>query len=94
MLALIEAAEDMFLAKGYHAATMNDVANAAGMSKKTVYTLIKSKAELFITLLAHHESLLDFPTPEPGWTTRDILNANLLASGVFCSHPGRSPSCG
>jgi TetR/AcrR family transcriptional repressor of mexJK operon len=89
MLALIEAAEDMFLAKGYHAATMSDVAAAAGMSKKTVYTMIKSKAELFTKLLAHHESLLDFPTPEPGWTTRDILNANLLSLGRFLLSPGQ-----
>ena len=51
MLQLIEAAEDIFLAKGYHAATMNDVAKAAGMSKKTVYTIIESKAELFGALL-------------------------------------------
>jgi TetR/AcrR family transcriptional regulator, mexJK operon transcriptional repressor len=89
MLAPIEAAEDMFLAKGYHAATMSDVAAAAGMSKKTVYTMIKSKAELFNKLLAHHGSLLDFPTPEPGWTTRDILNANLLSLGRFLLSPGQ-----
>ena len=51
MLQLITAAEDIFLAKGYHTATMSDVAKAAGMSKKTVYTMIESKAELFGALL-------------------------------------------
>ena len=51
MRQLIAAAEDIFLAKGYHAATMNDVAKAAGMSKKTVYMMIESKAELFGALL-------------------------------------------
>ncbi len=87
MLELIEAAESIFLSKGYHAATMSDVAKAAGMSKKTVYNLIKSKAQLFAALLGHHQSLLKFPTPEPGWTIRDILNANLLALARFLLSP-------
>lgn len=87
MLQLIEAAEDMFLAKGYHAATMSDVAKAAGMSKKTVYTLIESKAELFAALLAHHQSLLNFPEPAPGWTVRDILIANLVCLARFLLSP-------
>jgi AcrR family transcriptional regulator len=81
LAALIDAAETIFLEKGYHAATMSDVARAAGMSKKTVYTMIESKGELFAALLAHHQALLKFPEPEPGWTARDILVANLLALG-------------
>ena len=89
MAQLIEAAEDIFLAKGYHAATMSDVAKAAGMSKKTVYTMIDSKADLFVAILAHHQSLLQFPTPEPGWTIRDILNANLLCLARFLLSPGQ-----
>ncbi|OYV38447.1 MAG: TetR family transcriptional regulator, partial [Acidocella sp. 20-61-6] len=42
MLKLFDAAEDIFLLKGYHTATMSDVAKAAGMSKKTVYQLVES----------------------------------------------------
>jgi AcrR family transcriptional regulator len=83
MLQLIEAAEDIFLAKGYHSATMSDVAKAAGMSKKTVYTLIESKGELFAALLAHHQSLLAFPTPEPDWSVHDLLTANLICLARF-----------
>jgi AcrR family transcriptional regulator len=75
---LIAAAEDIFLAKGYHAATMADVAKAAGMSKKTVYTLVESKADLFVALLAHHHALLKFPESEPDTSLRDQLVANLL----------------
>ncbi len=89
MAALIGAAEDIFLAKGYHAATMDDVAKAAGMSKKTVYTIIESKAELFAALLAHHQSLLQFPEPEPGWTIRDILFANCMCLARFLLSPGQ-----
>jgi len=87
MLLLIEAAEDIFLAKGYHTATMNDVAKAAGMSKKTVYQLINSKADLFDALLAHYQSLFTFPTPQPDWTTHTILVENLLCLAKFLLSP-------
>lgn len=83
MLKLIEAAEDIFLAKGYHTATMSDVAKQAGMSKKTVYQLIESKGELFAVLLAHHQSLLSFPETQPDWTVHDILTANLVCLASF-----------
>jgi AcrR family transcriptional regulator len=83
MLKLIEAAEDIFLAKGYHTATMSDVAAQAGMSKKTVYQLIESKADLFAILLAHHQSLLKFPEAEAGWSVHDILTANLICLARF-----------
>jgi AcrR family transcriptional regulator len=83
MLKLIEAAEDIFLAKGYHTATMSDVAAQAGMSKKTVYQLIESKGELFAALLTHHQSLLVFPEEQPGWTVHDLLTANLLCLARF-----------
>jgi AcrR family transcriptional regulator len=83
----MEAAERVFLAKGYHAATMDDVARAAGMSKKTVYGLIESKAELFAALVEHHKGQLKFPTPEPGWTLHDTLYANLMALARFLLSP-------
>jgi AcrR family transcriptional regulator len=89
LAALIGAAETIFLEKGYHAATMSDVARAAGMSKKTVYTMIESKSELFGALLAHHNALLKFPEPQPHWTAREALVAHLLALGRFLLSPGQ-----
>ncbi len=87
IFALMEAAEDIFLAKGYHTATMSDVAKAAGMSKKTVYQLIESKAELFANLLAHHQSRLVFPTPQPGASAKTILTENLICLAKFLISP-------
>jgi AcrR family transcriptional regulator len=87
MLALMEAAEDIFLAKGYHTATMSDVAKAAGMSKKTVYQLIGSKADLFADLLAHYQSRLVFPTPAPGAAAESILIDNLTCLAKFLLSP-------
>jgi TetR/AcrR family transcriptional regulator of autoinduction and epiphytic fitness len=87
LLQLIHAAEDIFLAKGYHTATMSDVAKAAGMSKKTVYQLIESKSELFLALLEHHQSKLVFPATQEGWTIREVLVENLLCLGRFILSP-------
>jgi AcrR family transcriptional regulator len=87
MLALMEAAEDIFLAKGYHTATMSDVAKAAGMSKKTVYQLIGSKADLFADLLAHYQSRLVFPTPAPDASAKSILIDNLTCLAKFLLSP-------
>lgn len=59
-LLLISAAETVFLAKGYVDTTMADIAAEAGMSKKTIYQVFASKAELFDALLL--ERLLALPT--------------------------------
>lgn len=87
MAILLRAAEDIFLAKGYHSATMDDVAQAAGMSKKTVYQLIRSKSELFMALLDHYQTLLIFPTPESDWSEEKILVEYLLALAHFLLSP-------
>lgn len=84
---LLGAAETVFLQKGYHATTMNDVAKAAGMSKKTIYELVESKIDLFSIILADHHDKIVFPVPEPGWGAADILTANLLCLGRFMLTP-------
>lgn len=84
---LLAAAEQVFLTKGYHNATMSDIARQAGMSKRTVYTLIPSKEELFAELLAHRQSQVQFPVPEPGWTDEDILAATLICLAKFMLSP-------
>jgi TetR/AcrR family transcriptional regulator, mexJK operon transcriptional repressor len=86
---LVAAAEAVFLQKGYHQATMNDIAKAAGMSKKTVYELVDSKIELFFSILADHHEKITFPAPQPGWSVADILTANLLALGRFLLEPAQ-----
>lgn len=84
---LIAAAEYVFLSKGYHNATMSAIARQAGMSKRTIYTLVQSKAELFAELLAHRQSMVQFPVPEPGWTLHDTLCANLMCLAKFLLEP-------
>ncbi len=45
--AIIDAARETFLAHGYDAASMDQIALAAGVSKRTVYNRFRSKEELF-----------------------------------------------
>lgn len=87
LLQLIAAAEDIFLAKGYHTATMSDVAKAAGMSKKTVYQLIESKAGLFVALLEYHQDKLAVPVMQKDWPLHEILVQNLLCLARFLLSP-------
>jgi AcrR family transcriptional regulator len=44
---IIEGARAVFLAQGFDAASMNDIARAAGVSKGTLYVYFKHKEELF-----------------------------------------------
>src|ERR1700677_5249841 len=44
---IIDGARAVFLAKGFDAASMNDIARAAAVSKGTLYVYFKHKEELF-----------------------------------------------
>lgn len=52
--ALLQAALDVFAAKGYHGASIDDVARAAGVSKALVFQHFSSKRELHEVLLSEH----------------------------------------
>lgn len=47
---ILEAALRCFGSKGYHAATMDDLARAAGLSKGSLYWHFRSKQEVFLAL--------------------------------------------
>jgi len=44
---IVEGARQIFLARGFDAASMSDIAKAAGVSKGTLYVYFKDKEELF-----------------------------------------------
>jgi len=48
---LLDAASVVFAAKGYHAAAMDDIAEAAGVSKPVLYQHFPSKLDLYLALL-------------------------------------------
>src|SRR5262245_39213918 len=48
---ILEAARKVFAKKGFHVATVDDVANAAGVAKGTVYLYYRSKQEVYLAAL-------------------------------------------
>ncbi|GAB3127968.1 TetR/AcrR family transcriptional regulator [Streptomyces calidiresistens] len=51
---LLGAAREVFVAQGYHAAAMDDIADRAGVSKPVLYQHFPGKLELYLALLDQH----------------------------------------
>jgi AcrR family transcriptional regulator len=88
---LMEAAIEVFIAKGYRRTQMADVARAAGVSQGTLYNYVESKEALFYLIIdrgftrAESPSASELPirTPPPGQTIarlRTRINAELRLS--------------
>jgi AcrR family transcriptional regulator len=86
---LIHAAEDVFLERGYGAATMDDVSRRAGMSKKTIYQLFATKQALLAALIARNTDLLITPlkADDGSRSPRAVLEDFLLQSARFMLAP-------
>src|SRR5215207_6339357 len=48
---LLDAAREVFVSSGYHAAAMDDIAAKAGISKPVLYQHFPGKLELYLALL-------------------------------------------
>jgi AcrR family transcriptional regulator len=70
---LVTVAGEIFLRKGYRATTMDDIAQCAGMSKKTVYQIFTAKSELFEALLKEWLAPLTIPVRSDGRSAGDVL---------------------
>lgn len=62
---IVEGARAMFLAQGFDAASMSDIAKAAGVSKGTLYVYFANKEQLFEAIVReecmfHAEGVFDF----------------------------------
>jgi AcrR family transcriptional regulator len=55
---LLGAAQEIFVAQGYHAAAMDDIAERAGVSKPVLYQHFPGKLELYLALLEEHATEL------------------------------------
>lgn len=85
---ILQAAEQVFTTAGYGAASMEEVARAAGMSKKTLYALYPDKPSL---LTAVAVSADDFPWEDADRMPLDDpvaeLRHRLIASAEFALKP-------
>ena len=55
---LLAAAQEVFVAQGYHAAAMDDIAERAGVSKPVLYQHFPGKLDLYLALLDTQASAL------------------------------------
>src|ERR687886_1838415 len=51
---LLQAAQEVFVANGFHAAAMDEIADRAGVSKPVLYQHFPGKRELYLALLETH----------------------------------------
>src|SRR5437763_16915936 len=51
---LLAAAQEVFVAQGYHAAAMDEIAERAGVSKPVLYQHFPGKLEIYLALLDTH----------------------------------------
>ncbi|MGY1632386.1 TetR/AcrR family transcriptional regulator [Geodermatophilus sp. SYSU D01186] len=55
---LLQAAQEVFVAQGFHAAAMDDIADRAGVSKPVLYQHFPGKRELYLALLEQQVTAL------------------------------------
>ena len=75
---VLDAAQDLFLANGYGAVSMDAVARRAGVSKATLYAHFESKEALFATMLGRYslaDTLADELFASPAGDLRALLEA-------------------
>ena len=68
---LLAAAQEVFVANGYHAAAMDEIAERAGVSKPVLYQHFPGKLELYLALLDTHAETLSRTVQEALLATED-----------------------
>lgn len=93
---LLGAAQEVFVAQGYHAAAMDDIAERAGVSKPVLYQHFPGKLELYLALLDQHaddlvakvRGALDSTTDNQQRVTRSIQAYFDFVDGVGSEREG------
>ncbi|MFC0433480.1 TetR/AcrR family transcriptional regulator [Kutzneria buriramensis] len=80
---LLAAAQDVFVANGYHAAAMDEIAERAGVSKPVLYQHFPGKLELYLALLESHVDALVAAVREAMESTTDNKQRVMAAVGAF-----------
>jgi AcrR family transcriptional regulator len=80
---LLAAAQDVFVANGYHAAAMDEIAERAGVSKPVLYQHFPGKLELYLALLETHVDELVARVRMAMDSTSDNKLRVLAAVGAF-----------
>src|SRR5690348_4757189 len=92
---LIEAAREVFAAKGYHVATVSDITRRAGLAKGTFYLYFEEKKEIYYDLVRTFLQLVkdigasvqrEVKTPQEFFARCEQAGGELLR--VFIEHHG------
>src|ERR1700756_9100 len=85
--AIVEAAELRFLERGFGAVSMDDLASAAGVARRTLYNQFASKEEIFREMLLRVSGQLEHAFP-PGIETRGDVEEvlRLIARAILGLH--------
>jgi AcrR family transcriptional regulator len=86
---LLSAAQEVFVAHGYHAAAMDDIAERAGVSKPVLYQHFPGKLELYLALLdTHCDALVEKVRGAMAATTdnKDRVSGAMRAYYEFVDH--------
>ncbi len=89
---LLDTALQVFVAEGYHAASMDAIASAAGVTKPVLYQHFASKRDLYLALLESSlDDLLTTARAELSGTTDNKQRVSAMAQAYFtfiCSPTG------
>jgi AcrR family transcriptional regulator len=89
---LLEAAQAVFVAHGYHAAAMDEIAEQAGVSKPVLYQHFPGKLDLYLALLDQHcetlESLVREALTQSADNNRERVAATIEAYYSFVTQDG------
>jgi AcrR family transcriptional regulator len=80
---LLDSALEVFVAQGYHAAAMDDIAERAGVSKPVLYQHFPGKMELYLALLEQSTNRIIDATREALASTHDNKLRVLATMQVF-----------
>ena len=81
---LLAAAQEVFVANGYHAAAMDDIAERAGVSKPVLYQHFPGKLDLYLALLdTQAEALTDAVVDALAGTNDNRARIHAVLSAYF-----------
>lgn len=85
---ILDAARLAFVDQGYHATTMDRIAQSVGCSKKTLYKLFASKDDLFRAVMERQRAEIDSIRPDAARPPEEALRDFLLdfADAILSDH--------
>jgi TetR/AcrR family transcriptional regulator of autoinduction and epiphytic fitness len=88
--AIVEAAERLFLERGFGSVSMDELAEAAGVARRTLYNQFASKEEIFREMLLRVSRQLEAAFPPGIETQGDVENVlRLIAQVILDLHKHR-----